>query len=41
MRKPLFIALLLLLVVFNIVHAQSPVVTLTIEAGYAGYFRDS
>jgi hypothetical protein len=41
MRKPLFIASLLLLVVINVVHAQSPVVTFTIEAGYAGHFRDS
>jgi hypothetical protein len=41
MRKPLLIASLLFLVVINVVHAQSPVVTFSIEAGYAGHFRDS
>ncbi len=41
MRKPLFIGLLLLLLFASIVHAQSPIVTLTVEAGFDGRFRDS
>jgi len=40
MRKPLLIGLLLLLLV-NIVHAQAPVITLTVDAGFDGHFRDS
>ncbi|MEO8395685.1 MAG: hypothetical protein ABI700_22010, partial [Chloroflexota bacterium] len=43
MRKPLLLGLLLLLFV-NIVHpvhAQAPVITLTVQAGFDGHFRDS
>ena len=40
MRKFLLIGLLLLVCV-NIVHAQAPVITLTVQAGFDGHFRDS
>ncbi|MBI1258141.1 MAG: hypothetical protein GC204_11775 [Chloroflexi bacterium] len=40
MRKFILIGLLLLVCV-NLVHAQAPVITLTLQAGFDGHFRDS
>src|SRR5664279_873866 len=40
MRKPFFIALFVLLFA-HIVYAQSSAITLTVDAGFGGHFRDS
>ncbi len=40
MRKPFIFALLLLLFT-HIAYAQSPTITLNVQAGFNGYFRDS
>lgn len=42
MRKPLILLLLLLVFTSTVqIHAQSPIVTLNVEAGFDGLFRDS